>query len=144
MTGLVDRLRRQRVPLLRRLARVPHERERRAGVGRNETTVDVEPHRRLEVADSEGDVVEAPDAGTLKVVKVNVDDNPVLARRFDARSIPTMVVLKDGQPVELHAGRYGPYVKHAGVNATIPDRERAFVFDQGTSPSRALATRPPR
>ncbi len=31
---------------------------------------------------------------------------------------------KDKQPVELHAGRYGPYVKHGGVNATLPDRER--------------------
>ncbi len=27
-------------------------------------------------------------------------------------------------PVELHAGRYGPYVKHGEVNATLPDRER--------------------
>src|SRR5437868_6945935 len=31
---------------------------------------------------------------------------------------------KDKQPVELHAGRYGPYVKHRDVNATLPDREK--------------------
>ena len=31
---------------------------------------------------------------------------------------------KDKQPVELHAGRYGPYVKHGAVNATLPDRDR--------------------
>ena len=30
---------------------------------------------------------------------------------------------KDKQPVELHSGRYGPYVKHGAVNATLPDRE---------------------
>ncbi|HTP98218.1 MAG TPA: DNA topoisomerase III [Casimicrobiaceae bacterium] len=30
---------------------------------------------------------------------------------------------KDKQPVELHAGRFGPYVKHGGVNATVPERE---------------------
>jgi hypothetical protein len=30
---------------------------------------------------------------------------------------------RDRQPVELHAGRYGPYVKHGATNATLPDRE---------------------
>jgi DNA topoisomerase-3 len=29
----------------------------------------------------------------------------------------------DKRPVELHAGRYGPYVKHGSVNATLPDKE---------------------
>jgi thioredoxin 2 len=43
-------------------------------------------------------------AGHLKVVKVNVDHNPMLARRFDARSIPTMVVLKGGQQVDRVVG----------------------------------------
>jgi len=28
-------------------------------------------------------------------------------------------------PVELHSGRYGPYVKHGDVNATLPDKEQA-------------------
>jgi len=32
---------------------------------------------------------------------------------------------RDKKPVELHAGRYGPYVKHGEVNATIPDRDKA-------------------
>jgi DNA topoisomerase-3 len=30
----------------------------------------------------------------------------------------------DRKPVELHAGRYGPYVKHGDINATLPDREK--------------------
>jgi DNA topoisomerase-1 len=28
---------------------------------------------------------------------------------------------QDGQPVALYSGRYGPYVKHGKVNATLPD-----------------------
>jgi thioredoxin 2 len=43
-------------------------------------------------------------AGRLKVVKVNVDDNQGLARRFDASSIPTIVVLRDGSVVNRIVG----------------------------------------
>jgi DNA topoisomerase-3 len=38
---------------------------------------------------------------------------------------------KDKQPVELHAGRYGPYVKHGGVNASLPDKDRADAVTLG-------------
>jgi DNA topoisomerase-3 len=31
---------------------------------------------------------------------------------------------KTKAPVELHAGRYGPYVKYGDVNATLPDRDQ--------------------
>jgi thioredoxin len=43
-------------------------------------------------------------AGRLKVVKVNVDENPATAQRFEAFSIPTMVVIKDGRPVDRIVG----------------------------------------
>lgn len=43
-------------------------------------------------------------AGKLKVVKVNVDDSPGTAARFDARSIPTLVILKDGAVVDRIIG----------------------------------------
>jgi thioredoxin 2 len=42
--------------------------------------------------------------GRLKVVKVNVDENQGLARRFDASSIPTLVVLRDGAVVNRIVG----------------------------------------
>ncbi|HET7677187.1 MAG TPA: thioredoxin [Candidatus Limnocylindrales bacterium] len=43
-------------------------------------------------------------AGRLKVVKVNVDDNPATAQRFAATSIPTLVVLRDGRVVDRFVG----------------------------------------
>jgi len=43
-------------------------------------------------------------AGRLKVVKVNVDDNRATAERFQAFSIPTMVVMKDGKVVDRIVG----------------------------------------
>jgi thioredoxin 2 len=43
-------------------------------------------------------------AGRLKVVKVNVDDNQGLAFKYDARSIPTMLVMRDGAVVDRIVG----------------------------------------
>jgi thioredoxin 2 len=43
-------------------------------------------------------------AGRLKVIKVNVDENQNLAVRFDAMSIPTMIVMRDGRPVDRIVG----------------------------------------
>jgi thioredoxin 2 len=43
-------------------------------------------------------------AGRVKVVKVNVDDNQGLSIRFDAMSIPTLVVLRDGAMVDRVVG----------------------------------------
>ena len=42
--------------------------------------------------------------GRLKVVKVNVDENQGLAHRFDAMSIPTIVVMRDGEVVNQIVG----------------------------------------
>ncbi|HVM30848.1 MAG TPA: thioredoxin [Candidatus Limnocylindrales bacterium] len=43
-------------------------------------------------------------AGRLKVVKVNVDENPALTQRFQASSIPTLVVMRDGRVVDRVVG----------------------------------------
>lgn len=43
-------------------------------------------------------------AGRLKVVKVNVDENPALSARFQASSIPTLMVLQGGRPVDRIVG----------------------------------------
>jgi thioredoxin 2 len=43
-------------------------------------------------------------AGRLKVVKVNVDDNAGLAARFQAMSIPTLIVIRAGRVVDRIVG----------------------------------------
>ncbi len=43
-------------------------------------------------------------AGRLKVIKVNVDDNPRVAQQFDARSIPTLVIIRNGRVVDRIVG----------------------------------------
>lgn len=42
--------------------------------------------------------------GTVKVVKLNVDDNPATSQRFQVLSIPTMLLFKDGQVVKQLVG----------------------------------------
>lgn len=42
--------------------------------------------------------------GELKVGKVNVDEQPELARQFGIMSIPTMIVFKGGEPAAKTVG----------------------------------------
>lgn len=43
-------------------------------------------------------------AGRVKVAKLNIDQNPHTASRFGVRSIPTLLVLKDGKEVDRLVG----------------------------------------
>ena len=45
--------------------------------------------------------------GRLTIAKLNVDDNPDAARRFDVMSIPTLIVFQDGKPVKRMVGAKG-------------------------------------
>ena len=38
--------------------------------------------------------------GSVKICKVDVDENPGLAQRFGVSSIPTLVVIRDGKAVK--------------------------------------------
>ena len=40
----------------------------------------------------------------IKVGKINVDENPDLATEFGVMSIPTLIVMKDGKPVNQAVG----------------------------------------
>jgi thioredoxin 2 len=43
-------------------------------------------------------------AGKVKVAKLNIDQNPNIANRFGVRSIPTLLILKDGREVDRLVG----------------------------------------
>lgn len=42
--------------------------------------------------------------GTAVIGKINVDDEPELAAQFGVMSIPTLILFKDGQPVDKMVG----------------------------------------
>ena len=43
-------------------------------------------------------------SGRLRIVKLNVDENPATAGRYGAQSIPTMLIVKDGKIVDRWSG----------------------------------------
>lgn len=55
------------------------------------------------------DEVAGEHSDAITIAKVNVDENPDIARQFDIMSIPTLIVFQDGQPVHRFnaAGRAG-------------------------------------
>ena len=46
-------------------------------------------------------------AGKIEIVKLNIDDNLDVTRRFDVMSIPTLILFKDGEPAMRVVGAKG-------------------------------------
>lgn len=46
--------------------------------------------------------------GRIKLVKVNVDDNPRISARFQVQGIPTLLLFRDGRLVDRSVGARGP------------------------------------
>lgn len=59
-------------------------------------------------------------AGRLKIVKVNVDDNPATAQRFQAQSIPLLVFLRNGKTVASVIGAQPEATLRRQVEAHLP------------------------
>lgn len=55
------------------------------------------------------------DASKIKVAKLNVDDNPVVAGNYRVMSIPSFIVFKNGQAVETLVGGMPKEKLKAGV-----------------------------
>ena len=63
-------------------------------------------------------------AGQATFGKLNVDDNPMTSQKFGIQGIPTIMVFKDGQPVDGLVG--------AAPKQMIESRIRPYVSGQGT------------
>ncbi len=50
------------------------------------------------------DEVASENEGRVKIVKINVDEEPELAQQFGIMSIPTLVLMKDGQVTATSSG----------------------------------------
>jgi thioredoxin 1 len=66
------------------------------------------------------DEIAAEHAGKLTVAKLNVDENPDTAMRFEVMSIPTMIVFKDGQAQKRMVGAKGKRQLLAEIEEFLP------------------------
>jgi thioredoxin 1 len=46
-------------------------------------------------------------AGRIRIAKLNVDDSPATARRFEVMAIPTLILFVDGEPAKRLVGAKG-------------------------------------
>ncbi len=65
------------------------------------------------------DAVEGEYADRASFLKVNVDEQPALAARFGVQSIPTLVLLRGGQPVDSLLGLQKPEALAAAVRRQL-------------------------
>jgi thioredoxin len=59
-------------------------------------------------------------SGKLKIVRTDVDKNPTLARAFRVQSIPMLVLIKDGRPVDQIVGLADKKTILAMVQPVLP------------------------
>ena len=50
------------------------------------------------------DEIAAELGGKVKIAKINVDENQLVAAKFGVRSIPTLVIFKEGKAVNTQVG----------------------------------------
>lgn len=61
----------------------------------------------------------AESGGGVKLAKVNVDEEPALAARYEIRSIPTILLVKDGRLVDRVVGAVPRATLDAKVAAAL-------------------------
>ena len=57
--------------------------------------------------------------GRMKLVKVNVDENPQISARFGVQGIPTLLLFRDGQVIDRVVGARGAEQLQAWVEGAL-------------------------
>ena len=58
-------------------------------------------------------------ASKLKIVKINVDENPSISQTYSIRSIPALMIFKDGEKISEKMGARPKSALQSWVNETI-------------------------
>jgi thioredoxin 2 len=59
-------------------------------------------------------------AGSLKLVKVNVDKAPQISQRFEVQAVPTLLITRDGKVLARRAGAAPVAALRMWVDDTLP------------------------
>ena len=59
--------------------------------------------------------------GKVDFVKVNVDESPTVAAKYSIMSIPTLMIFKDGKPVQQFIGMSPMVVTQKALNNFLKD-----------------------
>jgi thioredoxin 1 len=57
--------------------------------------------------------------GQIKVFKLNTDENPNVASQYGIRSIPTLMLFKDGQKIETVVGAVPKTTLHTTITKYV-------------------------
>ena len=58
-------------------------------------------------------------ASKLKIVQINVDENPSISQTYSIRSIPALMIFKDGEKISEKMGALPKSALQSWVNETI-------------------------
>jgi len=64
-------------------------------------------------------------AGQVKLVKVDIDKSPAVARRFEVQAVPTLLVLNSGEVVARQAGAAPAHVLGPWLDTALNRSEEA-------------------
>ena len=65
------------------------------------------------------EALERDQAGRVKLAKVNVDEEPALAARYEIRSIPTILLVKNGRIADTIVGAVPRAVLEAKIDKAL-------------------------